>query len=128
MEDMTTQMGLIYDAMTRDMRGKLSGYYGNLQRQYGDPRMIHEQEQQVQQQVARVEHKQMSHTSELLRDAYAKKTVDNRNKHNDRMSKRQVGRTAASPPECEASVDPGQTAPRRKRPSPRQPQARPSAS
>ena len=120
-------MGEYYRAMTNDMGGKLSGYYIDLQSRYGDPRVYAAQRQQMQQQEAAIVHSQASRTSDLLRDAYAKKQSENRSAHSERMSKRRGGHTASSPPES-AGASTRQTAPPRKPRAAQPRQADPSAS
>ena len=122
------EMGQLYHAMTQDMGYKLSGYYRGLQQKYGDQRANHDQEQQMQLMRAQAHHADVVGKSEANRDTYQRKTIDNREKHRERMTKRQGGRIAAEHPQSEASVQHDQTPPPKKRPAPRQKQARPSPS
>ena len=72
---MATEMGSYYDAMTRDIGGKLSGYMQNLQGRYGDPRVYEAQRQQMLQQDNHVRHAQSVKTADLLRTAYTKRVL-----------------------------------------------------
>jgi len=85
---MATEMGNYYDAMTRDMGGKLSGYMQNLQGRYGDPRVYEAQRQQMLQQDNHVRHAQSVKTADLLRTAYDQKSSKNRASHDTRIKKR----------------------------------------
>ena len=105
------RMGLYYDAMTRDMGGKLNGYFQSLQHRYGDPRVYAEQRNEMQQQQAAVMHARATTVSEALKEAYSKKSQQNRDTHKTRLSKRRVGRTASSRPAPETAADQSQTAP-----------------
>ena len=49
-----SEMGQYYNAMTRDMGGKLAGYYYNLQCRYGDPRVYAAQQAEMRAQEARM--------------------------------------------------------------------------
>ena len=71
---MATEMGSYYDAMTRDIGGKLSGYMQNLQGRYGDPRVYEAQRQQMVQQDNHVRHAQSVKTAYLLRTKRVLKT------------------------------------------------------
>lgn len=122
------EMGQLYQAMTQDMGYKLTGYYRNLQLKYGDERVNHDQEQQMQLLQAQAHHADVVGRSESNRDTYQRKTVDNREKHKARMTKRQGGRSAAEHPQSEASAQHDQSPQPKKRPAPRQKQARPSPS
>lgn len=97
------ELGVYYNAMTRDMGSKLSGYYVSLQHRYGDPRVYAAQREQMRQrELDVVRSGKTQHTKQLLDDAYNKRRVQFREEHNARMSKRQSGhRTAASPPQSE---------------------------
>ena len=121
------EMGEMFKSMTHDMGSKLSGYYYSLQERYGDPRVYAAQQQEMRQREAAAVHSQAKHTSELLREAYGKQTQKHREEHAKRMSKHQVDRTASSHQQSDAS-GPAQTAPPRKRPSPRPQPKRPSDS
>ena len=90
------EIGNAYNSMTRDMGGKLSQYYIDLQSRFGDPQVYAAQHNEMRQQEARLQHKKMQHKSELLRTAYIERQQANRTSHDKRMSKRPVCQIAST--------------------------------
>ena len=110
-------MGLYYDAMTRDMGGKLAGYFESLQHRYGDPRVYAMQQEEMAERRGRAAHTKASTAAEALREAYKSKASKNRADHNKRMAtKHQADHTASSHQQPVAPKGQRQTARPRKQP------------
>ena len=100
MESMSCpEMGVNYNMMTNDLGGKLNQWMTGLQTRYGDPRVYQMQQQEMQQQDARVEHQKATKTAELLKNAYTARAEKNRETHTTRMSKRSSKRQPAASPQ-----------------------------
>jgi len=98
------ELGMYFNAMSRDMGSKLSGYYASLQHRFGDPRVYAMQQSEMRQQNEHIAQSKKEYTASLLEEAYQKQQVRNRNNHKKRLSTRQVGRNVASRPKSGAEV------------------------
>ena len=93
------EMGVNYNMMTNNLGGKLNQWMTGLHGRYGDPRVYQMQQQEMQQQDARVEHQKAAKTADLLKNAYDARAVKNRETHTTRMSKRSSKRQPAASPQ-----------------------------
>ena len=107
-------IGHAFNAMTSDMRNKLSSYQTSLEHRYGDPRTYALEREQMAADTASVLYSDGKSREQLLESVYDKKRGDARSTHVSRMARSAQDKR----PQYLTTDQPGQTrkprAPRRR--------------
>lgn len=93
---MSEHMGVAFDNMRFDMRGKLGGYMHTLQARYGDPRVYAMQQEQMAAQESAIAFAHAQTRSEALTAAYAQNRDTARQSHASRMRSHQTRRPGSA--------------------------------
>ena len=80
-------MGMAFNYMTADMRGKLGGYMTSLEQRYGDPRVYAAQREQMAAEQAEVVYSEAKTHEQALSAAYHKNVRKLQDDHRSRLDR-----------------------------------------